>query len=284
MRSPLDTRTERALAGAAGAALALLVARAAWFEPRRLVLVERDLRLPHWPASLDGLRLALISDLHGGGPQTGQQAIRRVTERVNATAPDMVAVLGDAIDRTVIAGTPLAPEAVGRELAGLRAPLGTVAVLGNHDWSNDGRGVLRALREAGITVLENETTERGFRGTPFCVAGLADATTRRADVYATLRDVPVDLPVLLLSHNPDTFPQVPSRVSLTVSGHTHGGQVDLPLLRRLAIPSRYGTRYARGHVVEDGRHLYVTSGIGTSRWPIRLRRPPEVVVLRLLSA
>lgn len=277
------TPAERLAVAVTGVAALVLIARAAWFEPRRLVVVEHDLRLPGWPAALDGLRLALVSDLHGGGPQVDQRAIGRVVERVNASAPDLVAMLGDAIDHTVVGGSLLAPEAVGRELRALRAPLGTIAVMGNHDWANDGPGVLRALREAGATVLENATTELTYRGTRFCVAGLADATTRRPDMYATLRGVPPDQPILLLSHNPDTFPQVPPRVSLTVSGHTHGGQVSIPLLRGLAIPSRYGARYARGHVVEDGRHLFVTSGIGTSRWPIRLGRPPEVVVLRLLA-
>lgn len=283
MRSVLGTTAERLVVAAAGATALALMIRAAWFEPRRLVVLEHDLRLPGWPVALDGMRFALVSDLHGGGPQVDQRAIGRVVERVNSAAPDLVAMLGDAIDHTVVGGSVLAPEAIGRELGELRAPLGTIAVLGNHDWDNDGPGVLRALREAGATVLENATTELMFRGTPFCVAGLADATTRRPDVYATLRDVEPDRPILLLSHNPDTFPQVPSRVSLTVSGHTHGGQVSIPLLRGLAIPSRYGARYARGHVVEDGRHLFVTSGIGTSRWPIRLGRPPEIVVLRLLA-
>lgn len=277
------TPAERLAVAVTGVAALVLIARAAWFEPRRLVVVEHDLRLPGWPAALDGLRLALVSDLHGGGPQVDQRAIGRVVERVNASTPDLVAMLGDAIDHTVVGGSLLAPEAVGRELRALRAPLGTIAVMGNHDWANDGPGVLRALREAGATVLENATTELTYRGTRFCVAGVADATTRRPDMYATLRGVPPHQPILLLSHNPDTFPQVPPRVSLTVSGHTHGGQVSIPLLRGLAIPSRYGARYARGHVVEDGRHLFVTSGIGTSRWPIRLGRPPEVVVLRLLA-
>jgi predicted MPP superfamily phosphohydrolase len=159
-----------------------------------------------------------------------------------------------------------------------------VAVLGNHDWSNDGAGVLRSLREAGAVVLENATIAFEHRDTPFTVAGLADVQKRRPDVYATLRGVPAEHALLVLSHNPDAFPQVPPRASLTVSGHTHGGQIDIPLLRRRAIPSRYGDRYARGHVVEHGRHLFVTSGVGTSRWPIRLRRPPEVVLLRLRAA
>ena len=93
--------------------------------------------------------------------------------------------------------------------------------------------------------------------------------------------VPDDAPVLLLSHDPDPFPGVPERVALTLAGHTHGGQVAIPLLRRPFVPSRYGERYVRGHVVEDGRHLYVSSGIGTSGLPVRFLRPPEVVSLTL---
>lgn len=278
MRSRSSAELGAAAAGAALAAAAL-VRRAAWTEPRRLVTTEHELALPRWPAALDGLRLALVSDLHAGAPQTGQAAIARVVDRTNAARPDLVAMLGDAIDPKVHGGTTVAPEAVGRELARLTAP--GVAVLGNHDWAHDGLGVLRALREAGLTVLENATVDLDLRATTLCVAGLADFTSRRADVHATLRDVPADRPILLLSHDPDAFPQIPARVSLTVAGHTHGGQVDLPLLRGRAIPSRHGERYARGHVVERGRHLFVTSGVGTSRWPIRLRRPPEIVVLTL---
>lgn len=269
----------------AAAGAALVAWRAAWREPRSLVLVERELGLPRWPAALDGLRLALLSDLHAGGPQIGQGRVREVVVRVNAARPDLVAVLGDMIDPHVVGGAPVAPEAVGRELAALRAPLGTVAVLGNHDWANDGPGVLRALRTAGLHVLENEATALPTapavgEGTLW-VAGLADARTRLPDVHAALRDVPSGAPVLALSHDPDVFGQVPPRVSLTVAGHTHGGQIDLPGLRARVIPSRHGARYARGHVVEGGRHLYVTSGVGTSRWPVRLRRPPEIVLLTL---
>ena len=87
--------------------------------------------------------------------------------------------------------------------------------------------------------------------------------------------------MLLLSHDPDVFPSVPERVALTLSGHTHAGQVAIPRLRRGAIPSRYGERYARGHVIEDGRHLFVTAGVGTTGWPIRLLAPAEVMLLEL---
>ena len=274
-------RAERILAGATGAGAVALAARALWFEPRKLVLLEEELVLPGWPARLDGLRLGLLSDLHAGGPQSGQRDLERAVDLMVAQRPDLIAVLGDVIDPEVLGGRPVGPDAAGRALAALRAPLGVFAVLGNHDWANDGPGVRRALREAGLLVLENEAAAIDAPGGPLHVAGLADVMTRRPDVQAALRDVPPDEPLLVLCHDPDVFPQLPARAALTVAGHTHGGQVDLPLVRRLVVPSRNGDRYLRGHVVEEGRHLFVTSGVGTSRIAVRFRRPPEIVVLTL---
>ena len=156
---------------------------------------------------------------------------------------------------------------------------GVFAVLGNHDWKQAGDRMWRALANAGIEVLENRAMPAGG----FHVAGLADLRLRRPDLPSALAGVPPEAPVILLSHDPDVFPYVPDRVALTLSGHLHGGQVAIPVLRRPALPSRYGERFARGHVVEDDRHLYVSSGLGTSGLPLRLLAPPEVVILELVS-
>jgi uncharacterized protein len=275
----MDRRARAATAGAAlaGAAAAAIAWRALWHEPRHGRIRERALELPRWPAELDGLRVALISDLHAGAPHVDERRIERLAAAVNPHAPDVVVLLGDFIDLTVRGGRTVAPEAVADRLGALRAPLGVLAVLGNHDWHHDGPRVAAALRAAGIRVLENEVADLGR----LHVAGVADARTRDADVDGTLGAVPDGAPVLLLSHDPDVFPRVPGRVALTVSGHTHGGQVAIPLLRRRVIPSRFGERYARGHVVEGDRHLYVTAGFGTTGWPVRLFAPPEVVILEL---
>jgi uncharacterized protein len=275
----MDRRARAATAGAAlaGAAAAAVAWRALWHEPRHGRVRERALALPRWPAELDGLRVALISDLHAGAPHVDERRIERLVAAVGPHAPDLIVLLGDFIDPNVRGGSPVAPEAVAERLGGLRAPLGVLAVLGNHDWRNGGERVAAALRAAGIRVLENEVADLGR----LHVAGVADARTRDADVAGTLRAVPDGAPVLLLSHDPDLFPHVPARVALTVSGHTHGGQVAIPFVRRPVIPSRFGERYARGHIVEDGRHLYVTAGVGTSGWPVRLLAPPEVVILAL---
>jgi predicted MPP superfamily phosphohydrolase len=262
-----------------GAAAAVAAgAWVAWWEPRRLVVEEVVLRLPRWTDDVDGLRVAVLSDLHGGVPYAGVAAIARWVDRANGLAPDLVLLGGDFVDAHFFWRRRLQPEPVAAELARLRAPLGVFAVLGNHDWKRDGPGVWAALEAAGTTVLENEARPAGSH---LWVAGLADLRRRRPDLPRALANIPDGAPVILLAHDPDVFPFVPPRVALTVGGHTHGGQLAIPIIRRPAIPSRYGERYARGHVVEDGRHLYVTSGLGTSGLPVRAFAPPEIVLLEL---
>jgi predicted MPP superfamily phosphohydrolase len=265
-------------AAAAGLATGAVAWRALWQEPRSERFREIGLDLgARWPPALDGLRVALVSDLHSGAPHVGAERIERLVAGVNAQAPDLVLLLGDYIDPKVRFGSRVAPATVATRLGALRAPLGVIAVLGNHDWENDGPGMRAALRAAGIPVLENEAMRAG----DLWLAGSDEPRFNTPDIGRALRDVPDGAAVILLSHDPDVFPRVPGRVALTVSGHLHGGQVGVPLIRRPFIPSRYGERYARGHVVEDGRHLYVTAGFGTTGWPVRLLAPPEVVILRL---
>ena len=208
-----------ALAAAAGLVAAAIAWRALWQEPRSDRVRERELDLgERWPPALDGLRVALVSDLHAGAPHVGEERIERIAAAVNAAAPDLVLLLGDYIDPEVRFGSRVAPAAVAARLGRLRAPLGVVAVLGNHDWRNDGPGMRAALRDAGIPVLENESRRAG----DVWIAGVEDLRYKSPDVEGALRDVPDDAPAILLSHDPDLFPQVPDRVALTVSGHLHG--------------------------------------------------------------
>jgi len=265
---------------AMAAAAAGLAAWAGFVEPRLLRVRELELVLPHWPAELDGLRAGAASDIHAGVPYMGLREIGRAVDALNDSAPDVHLLLGDYLDSSNLLRRELAPEAVAGELARLQSPLGTVAVIGNHDWRNSGDRIWRALDAAGITVLEDEALDLGR----FWVAGLGDMRHRSPDVRRALRDIPLGAPTVVLSHDPDMFPEIPPWVSLTLAGHTHGGQVAIPLLRRPLLPSKYGERYARGHIVEGGRHMYVTSGLGTSGLPIRFLAPPEVLVLTLRAA
>ncbi len=265
------------------AALVLLgCALAAWafvFEPDRIVVSETVLRLPGQPEVFNRLRLAVVSDIHAGAPHVKEDKLRLLVERVNELRPDLVLLLGDFVIQDVVGGEFVEPEIIAAHLKDLRAPLGVFAVLGNHDWWLDGERVSRALTGAGVRVLENEAARVEKDGQAFWLAGLADLWTRQPDIEGTLSKVSDDSPVVALSHNPDLFPRIPPRVILTLAGHTHGGQVNLPLLGRLVVPSQFGQLYAQGHLKEGGRHLFVTSGVGTSIIPVRFRVPPEVVVL-----
>lgn len=271
----------RAPVGLAAAAAVAAGAYALLVEPRRTTMREVALELPGWPSALDGFRLALLSDLHAGTPHVGPDRVARLADALAGARPDLVALLGDYVDDQAAFARTVDPGEIARALAAIGAPLGQVAVLGNHDWRTDGEGVRRALRDAGTTVLENDAVRIARSPAELWVAGLADATERTPDVPLALAAVPDDAALLVLSHDPDLFPRVPARAALTVAGHVHGGQVNVPVVRRLVIPSRFGARYAAGHVEEGGRHLFVTRGVGTSSWPIRLGAPPEAVVLRL---
>jgi predicted MPP superfamily phosphohydrolase len=245
---------------------------------------ESSLTLPHWPVSNDGLRIAVLADLHVGSPHHGLETLRRIVARVNELQPDAVLLLGDLVIQGVAGGTFVPPETLAAELGLIRSRVGTFAVLGNHDWWLDSERVADAVRSAGITLLEDTAQEVQLGSARFWLAGVSDYWEGRHDVAAALAQVPAGDPVIAFTHNPDIFPEVPGHVALTIAGHTHGGQVDLPLLGPPIVPSKFGQRYASGHVVEDRRHLFVSTGTGTSILPVRFRVPPEITVLVLRSS
>jgi predicted MPP superfamily phosphohydrolase len=252
-----------------------------WVEPARLVVNRRELRVPHWPTALSGLTIALLSDLHVGSPHWDLDHLRELVQRTNAEHPDLILLAGDYEINGVWFGSHIAIEPIAAELGKLRAPLGVVAVLGNHDWWNDAPRTTRALEGNGVHVLDDETRRIEARGSSFCVLGLRDEIYRKRSAAQELDSAPPGLPLLVLVHEPDVFAALDGRALLTLAGHTHGGQVDLPLLGRLVVPSQFGARYAAGEVIENGRMLFVTTGVGTSIFPIRFRVPPEIALLTL---
>jgi predicted MPP superfamily phosphohydrolase len=250
-------------------------------EPASLRVREYTLRIPGWPAGRAGMRIALLADLHVGSPHNGLGKLEEVVASTNAARPDLVLILGDLVVQGVIGGQAVPPEEIAPVLGRLRAPLGVWAVLGNHDRWLDASQVTGALAKAGIPALEDGAVEISRGGPSFWLVGISDYWTAPHNIRKALSLVPDSHPALAFTHNPDIFPYVPVRVSLTLAGHTHGGQVYLPGIGRPVVPSQYGERYAIGRIVENGRHLFVTAGTGTSILPVRFLVPPEISIVRL---
>ncbi|MGB6543780.1 MAG: metallophosphoesterase, partial [Xanthobacteraceae bacterium] len=254
-----------------------------------LVVTRYAPALPGWPKGRK-LSITVIADLHAGGPDMMLEHIREVVDTANSLKSDLIVLLGDYIARYRFATEQVSEAEWSAELARLHAPLGTWAILGNHDWWYDLARVRSALANARIPVLENKAVRLGGGGAPFWLAGIGDQLAFRLghgryrgvdDLAGTLAQIGTDDPVLLLVHEPDIFTRVPARVALTLAGHTHGGQIRLPLIWPAFVPSKYGARFAYGHVIEDERHLIVSGGLGTSIIPARLGVPPEVVQVQL---
>lgn len=263
------------------AALLGLGVYAFWIEPRALRV--RRVSVPY-PGLARELRLIVMSDLQPAGPHQSAARIADLVGRMNDEAGHAVLLLGDFVVRRRLSTTFIHPSDSVALLGRLSAPMGVFAVLGNHDWGWNGREMRRLMEDQGITVLEDRAVRVEADGQALWVAGLSDPTTQRYDLAAALAGTNGTAPTVLLSHSPDVFPEVPAGVALTLAGHTHGGQVNLPLLGRRVVPSRFGERYAYGLIEEEGRHLYVTSGIGTSILPVRFRAPPEIAVVTLTPA
>ncbi len=239
-------------------------------EPK--LLMPRFYRLPQ--QNLAGLRIVFISDLHIAPNQRGR--LQKIVREANKSEPDIIILGGDYV-KGHKGTTSMPPEKIAAELRKLQAKNGIFAVLGNHDWYLDGEKVRQALQQAGIPVLENENISLQTGRGELTIAGAADYTMRIPDLEKTLKGA--HAPVLLVTHSPDIFPQVPKNVMLTLAGHTHGGQVAVPFIGPLLIPSDFGRRYAGGLIEEDGKKMIVGRGLGTSLLPVRFNCPPEIVII-----
>ena len=284
--------------GGVALAASSVAAYAGGIEPGlRLDVTSYRVTPPGWPPDLE-LKCGIIADIHACEPWMSVDRIREIVAVTNALAPDVTLLLGDFnAGHKYVTGPVFAPQ-WGEVLEGLKAPLGSYAILGNHDWwhgalpsmrADGAESVRRALQHAGIQVLENRSVAIDHGGRKFWLAGLADQMAVRVgrhshgydDLGGTLAQVSDDAPVILLAHEPYIFDDVPKRVSLTLCGHTHGGQVNLPILSPWYERHRIGTTHIYGHIVEGGRHMIISAGLGTSIAPIRFMRPPEIVLVTL---
>ncbi len=282
-------------------------------ESQRQRVTRYAITPPGWTPGLK-LRVAVIADLHACEPWMSVERIEHIVRQTNALEADAILLLGDYVvgHRLGKFSTPVTVGEWAAPLGKLKAPLGVHAVLGNHDWWDEGEvqdrraGPTRAgkaLEAVGIPVYENKAVRLIKDGKPFWLAGLGDqwAFWRRDedhdddaqgdeharrqytgvdDLPGTLGQLTDDAPVILMAHEPDIFPQVSARVALTLSGHTHGGQFRI-FGYSPVVPSLFGNRFAYGHVVEGNRHLIVSGGLGCSKLPLRLGTPPEIVVVDL---
>lgn len=282
-------KTGLGLTGIAGIMLPGTAAYAAMEAANGLSITDYRLTPPGWPPG-QKLSIAVVADLHAGGPNMGVERIRQVVDAANALSCDLTVLLGDFFATHKFITETVPHPAWAAELARLRAPLGVHAILGNHDWWHDIDGVRAALAQVRIPVMENDAVLLGPAGRRFWLAGLGDQLAYRLghnrfrgvdDLQGTLSKVATVDPVILLAHEPDIFPQIPERVALTLAGHTHGGQIRLPMVPPFWAPSAYGARFAYGHIVERNRHMIVSGGLGTSKVPLRLGMPPEIVRVTL---
>lgn len=236
------------------------------------------LSLPDWPAEAAPLKILLLSDIHVAGPDMPPSRLARIVAQADELRPDMVLLAGDFVsDKAVATGTYSLAEAV-LPLKGLHPRLGIFAVLGNHDHWRGKLGARRALEAAGVRLLDNEAIQVG----PVALGGLDDAFTGHDDLDSTVRAMRGLVGArILLSHSPDPFPDVPSDVGLMVAGHTHCGQIRLPLIGAISTMSEYGERYACGVIRESGKVLVVGAGLGTSILPLRIGAPPDMWLIEI---
>jgi predicted MPP superfamily phosphohydrolase len=176
-----------------------------------------------------------------------------VVEETNATKPDAIVLLGDFMVADNWHSKRIEPEVIAGLLKGLKAPLGVYAVLGYLDWRYSYDKVRAALEGVGIKIMDNDVAHLRHNGQPFWIVGIADAWSTSDDIQGTAERVTPGDPVIALTHNPDILPRFPPSFHLTLAGHTHGGQVNLPFLGRRLVPSEFGQKYAAGHVEEDGQ-------------------------------
>lgn len=279
----------------------LCLSYAYFIEPQRLVLHSETVSVLHLDPAFDGLRIAMISDVHGGSNGVDDAKLRKVVEMANAADPDIIVLLGDYVsqtrdrDESGIRKLRMSVSDIANGLIGLQAKYGVYAVLGNHDgwYSND--LIAGELSRVGYTVLQNQIVTINVNGKPLRLLGLKDHLSLDNGWYETapmarkLIEGSGTGDVIVLEHAPDTFKTISGKLSigpdfkLYLTGHTHGGQVWLPILGRPIVPSSYGQKFAYGHVRDNDVDIFITSGIGESVLPIRFMVPPEVAVITLKS-
>jgi hypothetical protein len=222
------------------------------------------------------LKAVLIADLHVAEPGTSLEKVQDIVKIINEQKPDIIFIAGDFVSAKRLSTHKADFKEVANVLKGLESRLGIYGVLGNHDHWKGSIEARKALMASGINILDNQAV----KVEDLVIGGVDDAFTGHANVESTTNEMTRYSGFkILLSHSPDVMPKVPSNIPLVLAGHTHCGQISFPYFGPLVTMSRYGKKYACGVVEENGKMLVVTSGIGTSLFPVRLGARPDIWVI-----
>jgi predicted MPP superfamily phosphohydrolase len=257
--------------------------RKGWLAPfaraPRHVVRKLDLAIEGWPRTSRPLRIAFLSDFHTGSHANDVARLRAIVAEAASHAPDLALYGGDFVNMIPFGGGRVPPRITAAVLAGLEAPLGRFAVLGNHDRNYGVDEVAEALRANGITVLFDSVQEVRFEDRGIDIAGIHDARRDRPAARALLAGLRPQRPAIVLAHDPWWFTHLPPGPHLMLAGHTHGGQVCLPGIGALRNASWAPLAWSYGLIEEGGRRMVVTSGLGCSKLPLRIGVAPEFVIL-----
>ncbi len=243
-----------------------------------------NLALAGWPRWSRPLRIAFLADFHTGSHAGDVARLEAIVAEAATYAPDLVLLGGDFVNMIPFGGGRVPPHVTARILGQLEAPLGRIAVIGNHDRSYGPDEVVDALCQAGVVVLYDASASVTFEDAVVPVVGIPDARMERPAVAPLLASLRADQPALVLAHDPYWFRHLQAGPHLMLAGHTHGGQICLPWIGPLRNASRAPMRWSYGLIEEGDKRMYVTSGLGCSGIPLRLNRPPEFVVLDVTGA
>ena len=252
-----------------------------FIEPNMLVTNKQSFNIK----GLEGLKVVFIGDFHIKPNQKSR--LEYIIKTINEQNPDLILSAGDFVSgHEPQMSLPI--QEIAQELSTLKPKYGFYAVLGNHDWWQGGEKAEKILEQNGIVVLGNENRKLNIKGKTLYLAGVEDMNTRDIDLVKALKNT--NKPTILLTHTPDVFPFITNKsnsiitksVELTLAGHTHGGQVNIPFIGPLIVPSDYGKKYAQGLIKENGKTMFVTKGIGTSILPMRFNCLPEIVIIKFI--
>lgn len=241
-----------------------------FYEPSKLIIKRLKIK----DEELKGLKIVFASDFHIKFYE--QKRLEKIVNMINSENPDLILSTGDFFSGYRNKST-MTLDKIAKELGKIKSKYGFYTTLGNHDYHRNNEKVAQELSNYGIITLSNNNTFIEKDNKKIYISGVEDLKTGNPNVEKALENT--NGATILLTHSPDVFENVPQTVNLTLAGHLHGGQVRFPFIGAVFCPSKFGTKYASGYFEENNKKMYVTTGIGTSKLPIRMLCTPEIVVI-----